>query len=93
MPKKPKITEDERIIGQAILKALSSGAKNNYTELFEEFGIAKQSRNFATAIACAGIKKAAAGDKAWAEFIRNTITKAQGDGAKEGVVIVDDIKA
>ena len=79
----------------AIKKALESSASSlDFKELFQKFGIEETERNYAIAIACAIIEKAAKGDLSAASFIRDTI----GEKPKEeisldgGVVIVDDLK-
>lgn len=80
----------------AIKRALESKASSaEFRELFESFGIEENSRDYAAAIACALIQKAAKGDISAASFVRDSI----GEKPKEeisldgGVVIVDDIKA
>lgn len=84
-----------RRLQSAIKKALESKASSaEFKELFENFGIEEGSRDYATAIGCAVIQKAAKGDLSAAGFVRDTI----GEKPKEeislegGVVIVDDIK-
>ena len=79
----------------AIKRALESKASSaDFRELFEKFGIDEESRDYAAAIACALIQKAAKGDLSAASFVRDSI----GEKPKEeislegGVVIVDDIK-
>ena len=74
--------------------ALGSSANDeNLKDLFDEFGVSKSNRNYASAIACAGIKKAVGGDKSWAEFIKNMVLSKSDEPNKEdtSVVIVDDI--
>ena len=78
----------------AIKRALESKASSaEFRELFENFGIDEESRDYAAAIACALIQKAAKGDLSAAGFVRDSI----GEKPKEeisldgGVVIVDDI--
>ena len=78
----------------AIKRALSSKASSTeFRELFEQFGIEDDSRDYAAAIACALITKAAKGDLSAAGFVRDSI----GEKPKEeisldgGVVIVDDL--
>ncbi len=78
----------------AIKRALSSKASSaEFKELFENFGIEEGSRDYATAIGCAVIQKAAKGDLMAAGFVRDTI----GEKPKEeisldgGVVIIDDL--
>ncbi len=90
-----KSAEKRRLQG-AIKKALESNASaTEFDDLFEKFGIEKNSRDYAAAIACAITMKAAQGDLSAASFVRDTI----GEKPKEevsldgGVVIVDDIKA
>lgn len=100
------LTDDERIRGGrksgetrrlqgAIRRALSSRADSaEFRQLFEKFGTPEESRDYANAIACAGILKAAMGDKGWAEYIRNTVGEKPIDEAEDGggrVVIIDDI--
>lgn len=78
----------------AIKRALESRASSaEFKELFESFGIDDDSRDYAAAIACALINKAAKGDLSAASFVRDSI----GEKPKEeisldgGVVIVDDL--
>ena len=77
----------------AIKKALESGASSaEFKELFENFGIDKEDRDYAAAIACAITLKAAKGDLSAAGFIRDTIGEKPVDeiSLDGGVVIVDD---
>lgn len=78
----------------AIKRALQSKASSaEFRELFESFGIEENSRDYAAAIACALIQKAAKGDISAATFVRDS----NGERPKEeisldgGVVIVDDL--
>ncbi len=78
----------------AIKKALEARASSaEFAEIFERFGIEEQNKDYAMAIACALVGKAAKGDLSAAGFIRDSI----GEKPKEeidlsgGVVIVDDI--
>lgn len=78
----------------AIRKALEAKATSaELNELFDEFGVDKNSRDYATAIGCVVIQKAVKGDLSAMSFIRDTI----GEKPKEeisldgGVVIVDDL--
>lgn len=77
----------------AIKKALGSGANSaEFKELFKSFGIDKEGRDYAAAIACAITLKAAKGDLSAASFIRDTIGEKPVDeiSLDGGVVIVDD---
>ena len=78
----------------ALKKALESAASSaEFKEIFDAFKIDENDRNYAVAIACAIISKAAKGDLSAAGFVRDTI----GEKPKEeidlngGVVIVDDL--
>ncbi len=78
----------------AIKRALRSKASSaEFHELFENFSIEENDRDYAAAIACALIYKAAKGDLSAAGFVRDSI----GEKPKEeisldgGVVIVDDL--
>ncbi len=78
----------------AIRKALESKATSaEFKELFENFGIEEDSRDYATAIGCAVIQKAAKGDLTAAGFIRDTIGEKPSEdiNLNGGVVIVDDL--
>lgn len=91
-----KSGETRRLKG-AIKRALESSVNDNeIKEVFDKFGIEEGSKDYAAAIACVGVLKAAKGDISWASFIRDTI----GEKPKEeidhsgGVVILsgdDDI--
>lgn len=105
IPQAHKLTDEERTRGgkksgetrrlqSAIRKALDSRADSaEFCELFEQFKIKKGSRDYASAIACAGIKKAAKGDLGWAGFIRDMLGENPKDsvGDTGDVVIIDDI--
>lgn len=78
----------------AIIRALDAKASSaEYKEIFEEFNVNENDRNYAAAIGCAVIRKAAKGDLMALGFVRDTI----GEKPKEeisldgGVVIVDDL--
>ena len=78
----------------AIKKALEAKATSaEFEELFENFGIEKEGRDYAAAIGCVVIQKAAKGDLSAIGFVRDTI----GEKPKEeisldgGVVILDDL--
>jgi hypothetical protein len=78
----------------AIKKALEARASSaEFAEIFEQFGIDEENKDYAMAIACALVGKAAKGDLSAASFVRDSI----GEKPKEeidlngGVVIVDDI--
>ena len=85
----------KRRLQGAIERALESKASSEeYTELFETFGLTEEDgKTFASAVACALVKKAANGDLSAISLIRDTI----GEKPKEeidlngGVVIFDDI--
>ena len=83
-----------RRLQSAIKRALESKASSaEFKELFESFGIEEDSRDYAAAIGCVVIQKAAKGDLAAMSFVRDSI----GEKPKEeidlngGVVIVDDL--
>lgn len=89
-----KRSGEKRRLQSAIRKALESKANSpELNELFKQFGIEEESRDYALAIACAITCKAAQGNLSAAEFIRNSI----GEKPKEeidltgGVVIIDDV--
>jgi hypothetical protein len=92
-----KASGRKRRLQGAIERALESKASSaEFKELFESFGIEiEDEKTFASAIACAVVKKAAAGNLDAIALVRDTI----GEKPKEeialdgGVVIVDDIKA
>lgn len=78
----------------AIKRALESKATSaEFQEIFEQFGIEEDSRDYAIAVACALVTKAAKGDLSAISLLRDSI----GEKPKEevdlngGVVIVDDI--
>ena len=78
----------------AIKRALQSRASSaELNELFEGFGIEEGSRDYATAIACAVVNKAAKGDLSAAGFVRDSIGEKPKDeiSLDGGVVIVDDL--
>lgn len=90
-----KASGKARRLQGAIKKALESKASSaEFQEIFDRFGIETDSRDYAAAIACALITKAANGDLSAAGFVRDSI----GEKPKEeisldgGVVIVDDLK-
>jgi hypothetical protein len=91
-----KSAETRRLKG-AIKKALESSVNDDeIKEIFEKFGIEEGSKDYAAAIACAGVLKAAKGDLSWASFIRDTIGEKPKDEIEHsgGVVILcgdDDI--
>lgn len=90
------VTNEKRALGNAIKKALKSSAEGEkYAELFKQFGIKGKNKNYTNAIACAGILKAANGDKGWAEYIRDMVGENPKNETSdvECVVIIDDIKA
>lgn len=94
MPKRKIKSDNKRLMQTAFNAALGSSANDeNLKDLFDEFGVSKSNRNYASAIACAGIKKAVSGDKSWAEFIKNMVQLKVDEPNKEdaSVVIVDDI--
>ena len=94
MPKRKIKNDNKRLMQTAFNAALGSSANDeNLKGLFDEFGVSKSNRNYASAIACAGIKKAVSGDKSWAEFIKNMVQSKVDEPNKEdtSVVIVDDI--
>ena len=67
-----KSAETRRLQG-AVKKALMSAVKDDEVkEVFAKFGIEEGSQDYATAIACVGVLKAAKGDLSWAGFIRDT---------------------
>ena len=78
----------------AIKRALSSKASSaEFREIFESFGIDENDRDYAAAIACALIQKAAKGDLSAAGFVRDSIGEKPKDeiSLDGGVVIVDDL--
>ena len=83
-----------RRLQSAIKKALASKASSaEFQEVFEQFGIEKEDRDYAVAVACALVTKAAKGDLSAISLLRDSI----GEKPKEeidlngGVMIVDDI--
>lgn len=92
-----KKSGETRRLQSAIKKALMSAVKDDeLKEVFTKFGIKKGSQDYATAIACAGVLKAAKGDIDWAHFIRDTAGEKPKDEVEVGggVVILtggDDI--
>lgn len=83
-----------RRLQSAIKRALESKASSvELQEVLEQFGIEENSRNYAMAVACALVNKAAKGDLSAISLLRDSI----GEKPKEeidlngGVVIVDDI--
>lgn len=96
MPKRKTNSDNKRLMQTAFNAALGSNANDeNLKGLFDEFGVSKSNRNYASAIACAGIKKAVGGDKSWAEFIKNMVLSKSDEPDKKdtSVVIVDDISS
>lgn len=88
-----KSGETRRLQG-AIKRALEAKATSaELNELFDEFSVDKNSRDYAAAIGCVVIQKAVKGDLSAMSFIRDTI----GEKPKEeisldgGVVILDDL--
>lgn len=81
----------KRRLQGAIERALDSNAEKGFGEIITEFGI--DDKTFASAIACALVKKAAQGNLDAISLIRDTV----GEKPKEeislggGVVIVDDL--
>lgn len=78
----------------AIKRALESKASSaEFEKLFNEFDIEKDSRDYASAIGCVVIQKAAKGDLAAITLVRDTIGEkpAEDINLNGGVVIVDDI--
>lgn len=78
----------------AIKKALESKASSpEFSKLFDSFGIEKDSRDYASAIGCVVIEKAAKGDLQAIAFVRDTIGEkpAEDINLNGGVIIVDDI--
>lgn len=78
----------------AIKRALESKASSaEFKEVFEQFGIEEDDRDYALAVACALVTKAAKGNLSAISLLRDSI----GEKPKEeidlngGVVIVDDI--
>jgi len=68
-----KSAETRRLQG-AIKKALQSVVKDDeIKDVFNKFGIEEGGKDYAAAIACAGVLKAANGELSWASFIRDTI--------------------
>ncbi len=83
-----KSAETRRLKG-AIKRALESSVNDNeIKEVFENFGIEEGSKDYATAIACAGVLKAAKGDLSWASFIRDTIGEKPKDEVDLGGGVV-----
>lgn len=83
-----------RRLQSAIKRALESKANSfEYEEIFREFQISEEDKNYAFAIACSLVTKASRGDLSAIALLRDTI----GEKPKEeidlngGVVIVDDI--
>ena len=79
----------------AIKRALASKASSaEFKELFNNFGIEEDSRDYAAAIGCVVIQKAAKGDLMAAQFVRDTIGEKPREeiSLEGGVMIVDDIK-
>lgn len=88
-----KSGETRRLQG-AIKRALGSKASSaEFKELFDSFEIEKDSRDYAAAIGCAVILKAAKGDLMAASFVRDTIGEKPSEdiNLNGGVVIVDDL--
>ena len=89
-----KASGKKRRLQRAIKKALESKASSTeFQEIFNQFDITENDRDYASAIACALITKAAKGDLSAISLLRDSI----GEKPKEeidlngGVVIVDDI--
>ncbi len=58
----------------ALIRALESKANSTeFAEVFEDFGIDEEDRDYAVAIACALVRKAAKGDLSAASFVRDSI--------------------
>lgn len=88
-----KSGETRRLQG-ALKKALGSAATSaEFKKVFDAFGIEKSDRNYAAAIACAVINKAANGDVYAAGFVRDTVGEKPKDeiSLDGGVVILDDL--
>ena len=84
----------KRRLQGAIKKALDSEVSSaEFKELFEQFDIEEDSKDYAMAIACAFVMNAAKGNLSAAGFVRDIIGEKQKDDNdfKECVVIVDDI--
>lgn len=78
----------------AIRKALEAKATSaELKKVFDAFGIEENDRNYAAAIACAVINKAANGDVYAAGFVRDTVGEKPKDeiSLDGGVVILDDL--
>ena len=92
-----KKSGETRRLQAAVKKALMSAVKDEeIKEIFDKFGIEEGSKDYATAIACVGVLKAAKGDISWAGFIRDTAGEKPKDEVdiSGGVVILsgdDDI--
>lgn len=88
-----KSGEVRRLQG-AVKRALESRASSaDFKKIFKQFGIEENEWNYAQAIACAIITKAAQGDISAASFVRDTIGEKPKDeiSLDGGVIIVDDI--
>lgn len=78
----------------ALKRALQSAATSaEFKEVFDAFNLDESDRNYAAAIACAIVRKAANGDLSAASFVRDSTGEKPKDeiSLDGGVVIVDDL--
>ena len=90
-----KASGRKRRLQGAIERALESKASSaEFQELFQTFGINENDKTFASAIACALVKKAAQGNLDAIAMARDTIGEKPTEevSLNGGVVIVDDLK-
>ena len=69
-----KASGEKRRLQGAVKKMLDSKAKSiEFEDIFEDFGVKKSERNYAVAVACALVSKAAKGDLSAISLLRDTI--------------------